>query len=251
MNTLIKAEYMKLRTIKLPYGLLAATGLLTALVASLIAARSGGAIRDLPSLAQASGLTRVITATRFGLLFATVLGVIIASGEFRHGTATPTYLAAPRRGQVMLAKITVGAIAGLVFGLVASAFATGVGLIFVAAKGYTVALPTATILRFGVGAMLGSALFAAIGVGIGSLIRNQVAAIVGVFAWGFVIEQILAGVFPSVGRYLPYTAAETLSGRPIAGAMGLPFAAAALLLVGVGVAVAVAAQQLTLRSDIA
>jgi ABC-2 type transport system permease protein len=251
MKELIKAEYLKLRTVRLPYGLLLATAGLTALIASLLAARSGGAIRDLPSLSTVAGFTHVITATRFGLLFATVLGVIIASGEFRHGTATPTYLAAPKRSRVMLAKLSVGAVTGLLFGLVASVFATGVGLIFVAAKGYAVALPTATILRFGLGAMLGAALFAAIGVGIGSLIRNQVAGIVGVFAWGFVIEQILAGVFPSVGRYLPYTAAETLGGRAIDGASSLPFAAAALLLVGVAVAVSFAASQLTLRKDIA
>jgi ABC-type transport system involved in multi-copper enzyme maturation permease subunit len=193
----------------------------------------------------------VVTATRFGLLFATVIGVIIASGEFRHGTATPTYLAAPDRTRVMVAKSVAGAGAGVVYGLAAALFATGVALAFTLGKGYAIPVATSTILRYGAGSMLGAAVFAVIGVGIGSLIRNQVAGIVGVFAWGFVIEQILAGVFPSVGRYLPYTAAETLSGRPISGTTALPFGAAVALLVGVAVVVGAAAKRITLRRDIA
>jgi ABC-type transport system involved in multi-copper enzyme maturation permease subunit len=251
MKRLIQTEFLKLRTVRLPYGLLAGTAGLTALVATLIAFRSGGAIRDLPSLATAAGLTNVITATRFGLLFATVLGVVVASGEFRHGTATPTYLGSPNRNHVMLAKITTAAGIGLLFGLVASGVATGVGAAFAAGKGYAIAIPAMTMLRFALGAALAAGLFAGIGVAIGSLIRNQVAGIVGVFAWGFVIEQILAGVFPSVGRFLPYTAAQTLGGGTITGATALPFAGAALLLAGVVVTVGAVASRTTLQRDIA
>jgi ABC-2 type transport system permease protein len=251
MKRLIRTELLKLRTVRLPYGLLAGTAVLTGLIATLIAARSGGAIKDLPSLATVAGLTHVITASRFGLLFATVLGVVVASGEFRHGTATPTYLAAPNRNRVMLAKVAAAAGIGLLFGLVASGVATGVGVAFAAGKGYAIAVPALTMLRFALGAALAAGLFAGIGVAIGSLIRNQVAGIVGVFAWGFVIEQILAGVFPSVGRFLPYTAAESLGGGQLTGATALPFVGAALLLAGVAAVVAAVASRTTLQRDIA
>jgi hypothetical protein len=75
----------------------------------------------------------------------------------------------------------------------------------VAAKGYAVALSTATIVRFALGAILGTGLLAAVGVSVGSLIRGQLAAIVTVFPWGLVIEEFIGGLFDSTQPYLPFT----------------------------------------------
>src|SRR5438128_898777 len=89
MTRLVRTELLKLRTTRMNYGLLAAAGALTALISVLIASRAGHAVGlggdIVPSLATQAGLTRVVTATRFGMLFATVFGVIVSSGEFRHG----------------------------------------------------------------------------------------------------------------------------------------------------------------------
>jgi hypothetical protein len=41
------------------------------------------------------------------------------------------------------------------------------------------------------------AVLAAVGVGVGSLIRGQLAAIVTVFLWGLVIEEFIGGLFDS------------------------------------------------------
>ena len=46
-------------------------------------------------------------------LLALVLGVLIITGEYRHKTVTPTFLAEPRRGRVVAAKLGVGFGAGL------------------------------------------------------------------------------------------------------------------------------------------
>ncbi len=51
--------------------------------------------------------------------------------------------------------------------------------------------------------LLVAALIGALGVGIGGLVRNQVAAIVGVLFLGFVLEPVLVGLAPDVGRYAP------------------------------------------------
>jgi hypothetical protein len=253
MTRLIKTEFLKLRTIRLPWGLLAGAAGLTALITLLLASRAGGvAMGDtIPPLYTQAGVERIISATRFGLLFATILGNTIAAGEFRHGTATPTYLATPHRNRVMLAKLTTAAGIGALFGLVASAVATGVGLAFVAAKGYSIAVPALTMLRFAVGSALSAALFAAIGVAVGSLIRNQVAGIVGVFAWGFVFENILGGIFPTFGRWLPYTASIGMAGRPDTGMTTLPFGLAAALLTAIAVGIAAIAARASVQKDIA
>ncbi len=55
-------------------------------------------------------------------------------------------------------------------------------------------LATGTIARFAAGTVLGSGLLAAVGVGVGSLLRGQVAAVIAVFVWGFGIEQIVGGL---------------------------------------------------------
>lgn len=260
MSRLVRTELLKLRTIRLPYGLLAATAGLTALITAVIASRAGHSIGPigqhigttqglLPPLNTVEGLTRVITVTRFGLLFATVLGVIVSSGEFRHGTATPTYLAAPYRTRVMIAKILAASCVGLLFGAAAAGVATGVGLAFVAAKGYAVAVSGATMLRYAAGSAIASALFAAIGVAIGSLVRQQVAGIVGILTWGFIAEGVIATNFASVGRYLPYTAATAMSGGAER-ATTLPLGAAAALLAGIAILIALAAARTTLMADI-
>ncbi|MGO8683602.1 MAG: hypothetical protein ACLQUT_03345 [Thermoleophilia bacterium] len=258
MMCAIRAELLKLRTIRLPFVLLAVAVGLSALVAVLSASRAGssggGRLRHMviAPLNTTAGLTAVITATDFALLLAMVFGVIVASSEFRHGTATPTFLAVPERYRVLLAKAVAAGSFGLLFGLLAAAATTVIGLIFVSAKGFSVALSVATMLRYVGGAALASLLLALLGVAVGWLVRQQVAAVVGVLAWGFVVERILGGLYSSVAPYLPYTAATTLAGHAVTGgAAALPFAAAAALVVGVVVVIAVIASRTTQRRDVA
>ena len=141
--------------------------------------------------------------------------------------------------------------------------ATTVGLVFVTAHGYHVALSAGTIAGQAAGAALGAALFGAIGVAVGSLIRSQLAGVIGIFVWGLVVESLIGGLFTDVRPYLPYTAATSLAGiklggaafgpaHNVAGAAGpLPFAAAAGLLAAITVGAALLAAKTTLKHDIA
>jgi ABC-2 type transport system permease protein len=229
MIRLIRVELLKLRTTRLTYGLLATAAALTGVFAVIEAARAGG--------------------------------VTVSSGEFRHSTATLTYLATPHRGRVLTAKVVAGACAGAVFGLAGYVMALGTGLIFVAARGDHVAVGDATLARYAVGHIVGTALLAAIGVGLGSLIRSQLAGVIAVFAWTIVIESIIGGLFTSIRPYLPYTAASTLSGTTpggsafgpahgVSGPVALPFAAATALLAALAIVFAVVAARTTVGRDV-
>ncbi|MGH2871020.1 MAG: ABC transporter permease [Solirubrobacteraceae bacterium] len=262
MTRQIRTELLKLRTTRLPYGVLALAAALTALFALLEASQAGNGNSGVAPPFTASGLTTVTTVTGWSMLFAAVLGVITAAGEFRHQSATLTYLATPNRSRVLAAKATVAAGAGAIFGAVSALIATGVGLGFVAAHSYHVALGAGTLADHAAGATLGAALFGAIGVAVGSLIRSQLAGVIGVFVWGLVVESLIGGLFTSVRPYLPYTAATTLGGiklgnaafgpaHGLAGTAGpLPFPDAATLVAAIAVAIAALASRTTLTRDI-
>jgi hypothetical protein len=252
MTRSVQTELLKLRTMRLPLGLLATAAALTALATILGAAAAGGSGHMAPPpLNTAAGLSETLSRTGFAMLIAAVLGVAVASGEFRHQTATATYLATPNRVRVLVAKTAVATGAGLLFGLVAAGLTTGISLGFVAAKGYDLALGWGTIARFAAGAILGSGLLAAVGVGLGSLLRSQLAAVVTVFAWGLVGEQVIGGVFDSAQPYLPYTSATTLAGATLSGTTALPFAAAAAFVAAFAAIIAAVASRTTVQADIA
>jgi ABC-2 type transport system permease protein len=261
MIRLVRVELLKLRTARLTYGLLATGAGLTALFCLLEAARSGPG-KVVASLNTSSGLTSVVAGGTWALLMAAVLGGTLSSGEFRHSTATLSYLATPQRGRVLVAKTIAAALAGAVFGLVGYLIAIGVGLGFVAAHGYAVPIGDATLIRYGLGHIVAAALLAAIGAAVGSLVRFELAVVIGVLVWAVVVESIVGDLVKSVQPYLPYTAAGTLAGTPLGGAAfgpahgasttvaPLPFAAATALLAGVAIVVSLLAAWTTVRRDV-
>jgi ABC-2 type transport system permease protein len=261
MTRLVRTELLKLATMRLTYGLLAVAAALSALFSLLENRAAGTAGGGVPPISTADGLRTVTTVTGFAMLFAAVLGSIVANGEFRHSTATLTYLTTPKRTRVLLAKVIAVACVGSLFGLVAGIIATGVGLAFVAGHGDHVALSAGTLAGHVAGAVVGAALLAALGVAIGSLVRSQLATVIGIFVWAIIIESLIGGLYTSTRPYLPYTAATTLAGTklgsaafgPAHGLNGgdpLPFAASVALIAAFAAAAALIAARTTVRRDI-
>lgn len=258
MRRLIRVELLKLHTIRATYGLAVTGAMITGLFASLEATRAG---RRVAPIWTAQGLQTVSTATGVAMILAAVLGVLLASGEYRHTSATLTYLATPRRARVLTAKALAAALAGFAYGILAAVVATGTALVFIAAHHYHVTLGAGTLIAHVAGAGLGGALLAALGVAVGSLVRAQVPAVVGLLVWCLVVESILGGTVTVLRPYLPYTVATTLGGTKLgAGAFGpgysvttqqaLPLLLAGALLAALACALAWVAARTTLRHDI-
>ncbi|WP_265520187.1 hypothetical protein [Oerskovia flava] len=119
-----------------------------------------------------------------------LLGVLAVTADFRHGGIVPTALVRPSRLAILGAKA--GAVA-------TAAVVIGVGLAVLSALGLTVALAAGDApLVLSAAEVLGVwgrglavlALFAWIGLGIGTLVRNQVAAVVVVVA-AVLVEPIV------------------------------------------------------------
>jgi hypothetical protein len=198
------------------------------------------------------------------LLARSPAGRFLTASRHRLGPlpAEPQPLGHPEQPQQSgrAAKVIAAALVGLVFGAAGSAVPTGIGLAFVAGHGDAIALAGATIARHAGGAVLGAGLLAAVGVGLGTLVRAQLGAVIGVFAWAFFLEAIVGGLFNSVGPYLPFTATTTLAGSRLGGggfgfsgsssATPLPFVAAASLVAGVALVLSAVAAQTALRHAI-
>jgi len=78
------------------------------------------------------------------------------------------------------------------------------------------------------------------GVGLGAIIRNQVGAVITLLARSFVVDNLLIGLVPSIGRFTPTRAEDALVGltaehllSPAAGAIVLIAWAATLALIAV------------------
>ncbi len=187
-----------------------------------------------------------------GALFAALLGAMSITGEIRHGTIRPTFLVTPRRRRVVVAKVWASMLIGAGFGLVAGSVAAGVGTAALRARGIDVRLDAGDYTLLVTGGAAAAALWAAIGVGVGAIVRNQVPALVGICAWLLFFENLLVGDIAgvgNVGRLLPGAAGKALSGQNpdtlLAPAVGL------LLLALYAAAAAVAGSLATSRRDFA
>ena len=93
------------------------------------------------------------------------------TSEFRHGTIRSTFLVTPRRSRVIAAKVVASLLMGIVFGLVAISISFGVGYAILTGRGIDFALDTGHVVLLVVGTVFMTALWAAMGVGIGAVVR--------------------------------------------------------------------------------
>ena len=72
-------------------------------------------------------------------------------------------------------------------------------------------------------------MFAALGVTLGTLLRNQVAAVAGALAWVAIVEHTVVNLMPAIGRWLPVGAGQAILRTPIDDLLAPPVAAAVLI----------------------
>jgi ABC-2 type transport system permease protein len=241
----IHSEFRKLGSVRSPWLLLAAGPLIVvAGITGLI--QSGGSVHDPATASRA--LAHVGLAALFTLLF----GIMAVAGEYRHGTITDTFLSSPARGRVIAAKLASYGLVGAAAGLVSSVVAIGVTAAWWAAEGGSFPLGAGgTWLTLG-GGLAANVAFAVIGVGVGALIRNLVAAVAAALAWIALVEGIAGQIAgPGLARWLPFYASEALGRTNLSAASHpLPQWAGGLVLAGYAAAFAAAAVVTTLRRDV-
>ena len=248
MTRLIRAEFTKLRTTRLVYGMAAVMAAFAVL--TVVALMTTPDIEGNPALSADSLPMFVAAPVTLVSGAALLLGILGMAGEFRHQTVTQTFLVTPDRGRVVAAKLVAYPLAGIALALVTLAVTAAVAAGWLAAKGITPSLADARLARIVGVALLGAGLCALVGVGIGALVRNQVAALVGTLVWVLVVEGLLMGLLnaPSLGKWLPSAAAAAAITSP--GGAHLSRLGGTLLLAGYALVLAAAGTRLVVRRDI-
>lgn len=213
MTGLFRSEWLKLRTTRTPLWMTLAMLVLVGIGAATFAGGTPEAEltdQDWPeNFATAAGIS-----TWFALLF----GILLMSGEYRHGTITPTFLVSPRRGRVLIAKVVVAALAGALLAALAALVAVAIGLPWLSARDVSVAI--GDLAENGLALVVSAAFWGALGVGVGALLRNQVLAVVLALVWVFLGEALVGALLDLAGAeavadYLPQAAVGALIGADV------------------------------------
>lgn len=196
MRNLLAAELIKVRTTRTFFALagvaIATSLLLAVLVASLTEPTQDSVLSD-------------VFASDTSSIFILVLAIVGITGEWRHRTITSTLLAAPDRLRFLLAKTIAFAVAGALLSIAIAVAIAVLGLAILSARGLPTP-PAGDIVSLAARNAVVAAVLGAFGVGVGALVRNQPVAIVGIFVVALIVEPLLLGLAPSVGRFGPIIA---------------------------------------------
>jgi len=186
-----------------------------------------------------------------GYLLLLTIGVLMIGAEYRHKTITSTFLATPKRLQAMLAKVVALLVIGALYGLISIVSSVGVGATVLKLAGHD-PFPSSEVFRTMALSLLVLGLWGLIGLGVGILIKNQVAALLIGIGVAWIVEPVaglLLGFWDfgaeHIVKYLPSQATSavvnsvTQGGQQVARlewwAGALVLAAYAAVLAGFGI----------------
>jgi ABC-type transport system involved in multi-copper enzyme maturation permease subunit len=212
VSTLVRSELLKIRTTRSWWAFLIVIVLLMGIAVAGQVGSAGDTERSTlefqVSLADSVGIT---------VLLAIILGITVITTEFRHGTTTPTFLAAPRRERVIAAKAVATTLVAIGFAVLSLLVVAAVALPWLAIVDATMHLGDGEVATQVAQAFFAIVLWAMMGVAIGTVVHSQVAALVGTLVWIFIGETLLLGLFrlldiDAAYEYLPFIALDGADG---------------------------------------
>ena len=209
MSAQLRAELLKIRTTRTTAALAISLVVLVLLILTPTILAT--------SEADLSGETNQRSVLGLGSLaglFGALVGVLLVTGEFRYGTIRPTFLVTPKRARVISAKVVAAMLAALVLGAIGETVGFGLGRALLSTRDVTIVVSGSEAAALVVGTIVACGFWGAIGAAVGTIVRNQVGAVVGLLAWIFVVEGLIFLLTPEAGRFLPGPAGNALTGDP-------------------------------------
>ncbi len=260
-TALLRSELRKITSTRLWWGLLIGAVVYTVIQAAANAALAGsdpGAGQPATAALDTAEAIRTIYASspfQGSYIFAMILGITGMTGEYRYQTITPTFLATPRRARVVLGKMAAHLLVGVGYGVVCVLFALLVGGAVIAIRGFPLGYGADRLWSSVLLAVLAVGLWTMLGIGIGTLIRNQVAAVLVAVFVTFLVEPLAtfilaANDLDAIVKWLPTNASTALTSPGSSFVEYLPWWAGGLVLLGYSAVLAGVGVRLSVRRDI-
>jgi len=239
---ILRSEWLKVVSVPTSWILLGTMLLIEGLFAGLVAS-----LGDIDDLRKADPRVMMLGTSLATVLMFT-LGALLATNEYRHGTANQTFVITPRRERVIGAKLAVGLAVGVVAALLYITVNAGLGLSILSKRGVEVDGDLAVNIYSGVGA--GLVLGCLFGVALGALLRNQILTIVvGLLLFSFLRGTVALIIGTDIGKFFPGEALLALQDAPT-GEDLLSQVDAGLVLAATCIAVALAGIVMTREREI-
>ena len=181
-----------------------------------------GQLPGLPGL-DGDGIARLFYSmgTTFGYVFPAIVGAMAVAGEYRHQTITPTLLVEPVRWRLLSAKFVCVIPVSVLYGLVVVFGCLACGAALLWALGEPTGLASAATWELFARMIPAMALWGLFGVGLGTLLGNQLTAIITLLAITMFIEPtvrvlpLLVGHEIAALNYLPGALGDAVAGTSL------------------------------------
>jgi ABC-type transport system involved in multi-copper enzyme maturation permease subunit len=211
MLRLVRAEFSKLTTTKLPWGFLVVLVVIAGLDAAVVAFATD--MDGSKGFVSTAADQRSLMAFAFNAMMGTSLfGAIAVAREYGHHTVVPMFLTSPTRTRAVLAQLIAILVGGAALAFVGQALVVaGVALAlpstdhgFLVSGGDLVQLFAATTLAGAIGATLGA--------GLGALIRNVGGAVTAAVLAVFLVPPLTVQLFSDAAFWIPTSLFAVISG---------------------------------------
>lgn len=203
MTRLLRGELIKVRTTRTALGFGIASVLLV--VAYVLVSLLAGDPTNVSDKRDALNVGGVLSVPLL------IFGIVGATGEYRHRTLAPAALLAPDRVRLTVARLLAYLLTALAVGaaMVAVALVLGLPLLSGSDGPDLASKDFATVIG---GGLIVAVLTTALGVGVGVLVRNQVAGVVGALIWLFILSPVLGLIDENLPNYTTLPAAGVAGG---------------------------------------
>jgi ABC-type transport system involved in multi-copper enzyme maturation permease subunit len=219
MTNAIRAELIKMRSMPGVWVTLSLALPLTvlAIVGVLVASAEGQPGHTFHAVHTLRQQRQLLGAGYFGILIlAPIMGVLCVTGEYRHKTITTTFVLVPDRVRVLVAKVTATALWAVGIGLVTLATVAAVAVPWNAGLGGSTSQVTDQAGAVVPGLLASAVLLGLFGLGFGTLVKNQMAAILLTIGGSLILEGLLIALARAIFHYdlnwLPNAAGAALAG---------------------------------------
>ena len=223
----VRAELRKLTSTRMPLAfliVLAVIGAANAIAVAFGTDMDGGKA----FISTAADQQSLMAFASNALVIAGLFGAIAVAREYGHGTVVLTFLTTPSRTQAFLAQLLAAFVAGSVLGLVGAGISAGS-----VAAGLTATDFGFMVSAYDLGQVLAASTIAggagaALGAGIGALVRNTGGAVTGEIVLLFILPPLAVQMVNEAIRWVPSTLTNVISGVDSAVGVGTAIAAIAI-----------------------